>query len=657
MRPRSLADALRGRDDDALGRLLAARPDLVHPVPSDFTALAARATTGPSVSRCLDALSAVDLFILGVAAREDETTPARIRAQVQEALPGITAKEVTAAVDRLVDLALLWGTATELRAIHPVRDAAPEFPLPTWPVPQLTWSSIADVDAQGGVHAHEAIAHVRDLCDAWASTPPGVLRSGGLAIRDLAQTVRALNTDLVTAAISIEVATAAGLIADDEEEEPAYLPTDAYDTWLDSGGGRQWIALARAWLTMPRLPALTTERTNLLSAELDRRAVVALRRSVLALLAEAPAGAMVDAASARSVLDARVPRRAGALRDQVVEATFTEAGALGLLVGGALTSAGRLLIEGEEKGAEHAMATAMPAEIDHVLLQADLTMIAPGPVTPGVARTLRLVADVESRGHATVYRISESSLQRAIDAGWDAARITRELAQVSRTGVPQPLAYLIEDTARRHGAVRVGLATSYVRCDNPATIAAILNDRRMRTLDLTRISEEVLVSQAPSGELIAALRAGGYAPAAEAPDGSVVVREPRLRRAARPKHRRVTTSRPDSALVTATVRGLRSGERASRMPRDSVTVGPAGSGGVVPTSSAATVAALKSAIADTVPVWIAYADSDGTTTEQIVDPIRLGSGSLTAFDHRTEQVRTFAVARISGVAPLAESSS
>jgi predicted DNA-binding transcriptional regulator YafY len=51
-------------------------------------------------------------------------------------------------------------------------------------------------------------------------------------------------------------------------------------------------------------------------------------------------------------------------------------------------------------------------------------------------------------------------------------------------------------------------------------------------------------------------------------------------------------------------------------------------------------------------MWISYADTDGTNTDQIVDPIRLGSGTMTAFDHRTEQVRTFTIARVSGVAPL-----
>ena len=66
--PRSLADALRQRDDSGIAGLLTARPDLLHPVPSDFTALATRATSGPSVSRCLDALTSLELFVLSTAA-------------------------------------------------------------------------------------------------------------------------------------------------------------------------------------------------------------------------------------------------------------------------------------------------------------------------------------------------------------------------------------------------------------------------------------------------------------------------------------------------------------------------------------------------------------------------------------------------------------
>ena len=652
MTPRSLADALRARDDAGLARLLRARPDLLHPVPSDFTALAARATTGPSVSRCLDGLTAVDLFVLSTAARLTSTeaaSPGSVMTAVRDEVAGLPDAVIRDSLTRIVDLGLVWGTDAALRAIHPVRDALTDAAVPTWPAPELTWSSLGDpevLDAQGGVHAHDILTSIRELCDAWAMSPAPVMRSGGLALRDLAQAMRTLNADVTATSIVIELAAASGLIIDDGEEEPAWVPTDAYDRWLAEDSAHQWQRIATAWLTLPRLPALATERTNLLSADLDRRAVIGLRHAVLALLAEAPTGAMVDASSARAVLDARHPRRAGRLRDEVVEATFAEAAAVGLLVGGALTTAGRHLVAGDADLARKAMESAMPAEVDRVLIQADLTIIAPGPVVPELARTLRLLADVESRGHATVFRASTASIERALDAGWDPETIERTLAEISSTGIPQPLQYLIHDTARRHGAVRVGIASSYIRCEHEATIAAILADRRLRGLGLTRIGSDVLISHSGSGELIDALRASGYAPAAEAPDGSLVVRAPRERRVPAPRSRRASAIRTDSeALVSAAIRGLRSGERrVEDAPGD-------GDAPAIPAlSSAATVAALRKAISQVEPVWIAYADADGTTSQQVVDPIRLGGGTLTAFDHRIEQVRTFAVSRISGVA-------
>ena len=652
MTPRSLADALRARDDAGLARLLQARPDLLHPVPSDFTALAARATTGPSVSRCLDTLTALDLFVLACTARlsaVDAVAPDAISEAVRVETPRLPDDAVRASLARLVDLGLLWGSDDALRAIHPVRDALTDAPAPLWPLPELTWSSLGEpevLDAQGGVHAHDTLTSIRDLCDAWAMTPAPVMRSGGLALRDLGQAMRTLNADVTTTAIVIELSAAAGLIVDDGEEDPAWVPTDAYDRWLSVDAAHQWQRLAGAWLALPRLPAIATERTNLLSADLDRKAVIGLRQAVLTLLAEAPPGAMVTADSVRGVLDARHPRRAGRLRDEVVDATFVEAAALGLLVGGALTTAGRHLVAGDEDLARKAMEAAMPAEVDRVLIQADLTIIAPGPVVPELGRTLRLLADVESRGHATVFRASTASIERALDAGWDPQAIEQTLTEISSTGVPQPLVYLIHDTARRHGAVRVGIASSYIRCDHEATIAAILADRRLRGLGLTRVGSDVLVSQSGSGALIDALRASGYAPAAEAPDGSLVVRRQRELRVPAPRSRRAASTRPDpQALVTAAIRGLRSGERA----RDAGAA-EAEAPAMQPTSSAVTVAALRRAIAQVDPVWIAYADTDGTTSQQIVDPIRLGGGTLTAFDHRAEQVRTFSVARISGVA-------
>ena len=76
---------------------------------------------------------------------------------------------------------------------------------------------------------------------------------------------------------------------------------------------------------------------------------------------------------------------------------------------------------------------------------------------------LRLLADQESRGGGGVFRFSAASMRRAFDAGWSADDVHRWLAEHSSTGVPQPLQYLVDDVARRHGSIRVGPAGSYLR--------------------------------------------------------------------------------------------------------------------------------------------------------------------------------------------------
>lgn len=652
--PRSLADDLRGRTDDDLAELLRRRPDLLQPVASDITSLAARATTGPSVARCLDQLGAPSLYILGLVARLAADAPVMTTAISKTASERIPDKAVVAAsLEELRTLGLIWGPPDSVRAISAVRDLVGE-PLVTWPRPDPVIVANHDtsfVDEQSGLNALETVAHVREVLDSWASEPPQVLRSGGLSIRDFATTTRLLGVDASQAALWIEVAHAAGLLADDQEESPCWVPTDAYDRWLVLSSAQQWSTLAQAWLTMPRLSSRADDRTNLLTADADRRAVVLVRRSVLELMTEVPVGKSIDVESLRAVLDDRHPRRRGALRDQALDATIHEGTALGVIAAGSLTSAGRAMLGNGDAVA--AITSWLPAEVDHVLLQGDMTMIAPGPLTASLSRQLRVLADIESRGHATAYRITPDSIRRALDIGWDSEGIQELLNAASTTQLPQALVYLIDDTARRHGAVRVGTAMSYIRCDEPGTLATLLGDRRMKSLVLHRIASTVLVSQAPASEVIATLRDSGFAPAAEAPDGTVVVRRSDERRTATPKHAKATTSRHNpETLITAALKALRASERSQSAPRGATVTGPATAGAIPRTSSAAIIAALKVAISESTPMWISYADTDGTNTDQIVDPIRLGGGTMTAFDHRTEQVRSFTIARVSGIAPL-----
>lgn len=658
--PRSLADALRMLDDDGLGRLLTLRPDLLHPAPSDITALAARATTGPSVARCIDGLDALELFALSRAATLTATYPAgaaALQADIAANCPA-DAGAIASSLSSLVSRALVWGDDEALRAVHPVRDAIGIVPAPPWPAPLAVGKpSPVDVDAQAGIHAYEAIAAVRDIIDILGSEPAPVLRSGGLAVRDFARVMRALGLSAGIASLWLEIALSAGLIGDDQEATPQWMPTNDADRWLEQPAAKQWARLARAWLSLPRIPSSATERTNVLTGDDERRAVTVLRRQALQVLAES--GASMEAADITAVLDFRQPRRAGALRAEVVRALLDEGTRIGVVAAGAITSAGRALLEpsaGRTKDpTEAAITTCMPALVEKGLVQADMTMVVPGPPSAALAKTLRMIADVESRGHATVYRISESSVRRAFDAGWDASSVKSALAAASSTKVPQPIDVLIEDVARRHGAVRVGIAYAYIRSDAPEILAAIITDKRLRPLGLTRIADTVITSATPPGALIEALRDAGYSPAAEAGDGEVVLRPAHEHRAPSRPRASGSVSRRQPDIVDATVRALRAGDRTSRAPRGDVVVGEAGSGSMTrPTSSVAAVAALRSAVEEAAPVWIAYADNDGTSTEQIVDPIRVGGGSFVAFDHRTESVRSFHISRISGIARIEE---
>jgi hypothetical protein len=546
-----------------------------------------------------------------------------------------------------------------------VRDLVAGTPVPQWPSPAPGKGELRqarDVDAQAALHAREAMALVRDLLDDWSVHPPGILRSGGLALRDFATARSRLHADWARTALTIEVAHAARLVADDGEDPPRWVPTDHFDAWASKPPAEQWIDLVDAWLTLPRLPSLAGEKTQVLTADRDRRAIPVLRRDIITLLASLPEGSALTEEGILAVLDDRQPRRAGELRRLTVSATLREGADLGLLVAGALSTAARLLLDTDAatpaarrahaQRVASALSAALPTDVDHVLIQADLTIIAPGPLVASVARSLRLLADVESRGHATVFRISESSVRRALDAGWDAEAIHSLLAEISRTPVPQPLTYLIDDVARRHGAVRVGSALAYVRSDNPDALGALVADRRLASLGLHRIADTVVICHAPTSEVIAALRGAGYAPAAESPDGAVVIRRPEDRRIRAPRAVAVTTRRaPEDALVSAAVRTLRAGDRASG-PRRATVVGPASTADLPSLSSTAIVTALRGALGDARPVWIGYADTDGAVSQQIVDPLRLHGGVLTAFDHRTDSVRQFAVSRVTGVADL-----
>ncbi|MDQ1010028.1 hypothetical protein QFZ82_004513 [Streptomyces sp. V4I23] len=307
------------------------------------------------------------------------------------------------------------------------------------------------------------------------------------------------------------------------------------------------------------------------------------------------------------------------------------------------------------------LAPLLPEPLDHVLLQADLTAVAPGPLERPLAETLAVLADVESKGGATVYRFTPASVRRALDAGRAAADLHTFLTRHSRTPVPQPLAYLIDDVARRHGHLRVGAASAYVRCDDDALLAEILADKRSQGLRLRRLAPTVLAAQADPAALLDGLRAMGYAPAAESAEGDVVITRAHARRTpprTAPAPVPDGPPVPDATLLGAAVKAIRAGDLAATVERKPVAEAavPVPDGEMPRTTPAETLATVQAAAMTGSAVWIGYVNADGAASQRVIAPVRVEGGFVTAYDHTADEVRTYPLHRITGVAELADDS-
>lgn len=510
------------------------------------------------------------------------------------------------------------------------------------------------VDRAAAGAAFEAVRRTVLLLETWGVAPPAVLRTGGLGVRELKAAAALLQVNEQEAALLVEIASRAGLLgmARVPGGDQVWAPTDLFDRWETQPVAEQWLVLAKTWLDSPRLAGLvgTKDRAgktwNALVPELSGHYVADTRRRALEVVAHLPSGQVLATGTGVPSLVERLvwlrPRRP-ATRAEVAGWAIAESAHLGVTGLGGLSEPGRALLAGEDERAVAALTPLLPTPVDHVLLQADLTAVAPGPLETALGRQLHEVADIESRGGATVHRFTSASVRRALDGGWTVKEVHQFVAAISRTPVPQALTYLIDDVARTHGAIRVGHAEAFLRADDEAALTALMHHPRASGLELRRIAPTVLISALPVDLLLPTLRALGSAPVVEAPDGSVHVARPDLIRA---RGRRPSPEGADVARRTAQVHqviaALRAGDRA-------VAARPATTTRLTP---AETLARLRVAVEANQPVWIGYVDNHGTSSERIVEPRRVDGGQLMAYDHRSEDTRGFAIHRITAVRPV-----
>jgi hypothetical protein len=521
--------------------------------------------------------------------------------------------------------------------------------------PKLTGSKRdkKQVDLAAIANVSTVLRWVEELLNFWAQEPADALRAGGLGVRDLKVLSTHLGVDDACTAFIAELAYLSSLISIDANDQ--ILPSNKFDMWLMQSPADRWQVLASQWLITSRVSGLVgrleSKNVAALGPELDRVNASKVRGLTLSLLKENP-GVSPEWNSFKSVLDWRAPlRRNSSLQDELAEWTLREAEWLGITGQGSISKYGIGFLDGEDLDLIN---QDLPKTVDHILIQSDNTAIAPGPLEHEISQSLAMMAEIESRGGATVYRFSEATIRRALDHGKTGDEIKSFLTKTSKTPMPQPLEYLIADVAKKHGKLRVGNTSSFIRCEDTALISQIMNDKKLEILGLRRIAPEVVICQMDATDAMRILRESGYLPAGESANGMMLTGVKSNRALTKPRPPRIIgeVELPTDESLVAAIRSLRTGEKSTHRQTRLRQVANEALGALPRTTANETMDVLQQYISEEKTLSIGYADNNGGVTHRIIDPMRISAGALIARDHATGEVQSFRIPRITGVAPL-----
>lgn len=595
--PRTLTQMFRDWDDAALSQLLVLRPDLAVPAPTDYSQIASRSTTRHSVSQGLDLLTSFELWVAqrvcayaggtpdqsSADALDAEAFAAMVVADaggsvVPAAASAPTTSEVVDALDRLLSLGLLWGDSSSLRAVRAMASsltgvdatAKPEAHPPRFDDAPRQSGDLVDKVAAGS--AFELVRRIDVLVEHCDHHPAILVKSGELASRETRTFGALLDLPAPIAGLHIKIARAAGLLGS-TGSELRLIPTTEFDDWQSLTLAAQWERLAAAWLD-------------------QHEAGISgwLKRLCLQGIASLGDQVVLTPEQLHAWVSWQRPRRAPSTV-RPISSILDQAAWVGVTGLGTLSSFGSRLVEAPDQASgapalsdpPSTLAALLPARVASLLVQADLTAIAPGPLDADAARDLGSLADVESRGGATVYRFSAATLKRARTLGWRIPDIVATLERRSSTPLPQPLLYLIHDLERvpartePAGGSQGPSSAGYVEHAGPV---------RAPAPKLEPSGPEVLTSAAAQ-YLVHALRHTED----DASDEAV--------------HRPQTGNRIDSPLAT-----------------------------------------LREAVETGEVVWFGYVDTKGASGERLVLAKAVDEGRLHARDSRTDEALTVPLHRI-----------
>lgn len=462
------------------------------------------------------------------------------------------------------------------------------------------------VDRRSAERADQAVATVSGLVAELDAEPARQLHKGGLSLPAVKKLAEALATDHEVVMRAIRLASHADLIS---LSDGYWTPKETAKTWNREPVESRWRELATRWSR-----SLPDEIREMLT-----------RHSHPGWNAHA-----------RDHLLWRFPLDQQAKADDF-DAWSRESEWLGVTADSVVSSAGLALLHGNQSEAQQALKVLLPATVSRVYLQDDLSVVSPGPLAPKVSTRLRTMAALESRTLAPTFRFSHASLDHALTLGETADTIRSFLHTISLTGLPQPLEYLIDDVARRHGVLRArpnGQGTILSSSDG-SILGEIEVDRRLRSLSLERGDGTTLVTRLPLNTTYWLLRGAKHPVVAENADGSAVVMPPP--RTSHGSLRASARKRPEveSDHTSELVRRLR--ENAARTMANN---------SAESAEQSLLIRELDQAIRARQLLSVVVLLADESTSRYTLEPTALAKGRLRGLDRGADIERTLPVSRI-----------
>lgn len=507
-------------------------------------------------------------------------------------LPSLTASEA-AALLRATDGEDAGRERDALTALALLRpDGTPYAPLAS----VLAGRSVAEVDevAAPGPAAETAAAHaaerafttvavLADVLLVARETPFALLAGGSISAGEKRQLADSgISADIVDTLLSIALDAGLAVTADRR-----LRTTASAETWLRSSVADRWTVLVTSFRA-------------------------ALPRGV-----RAPSGGWIppEAWPLAHPWDPSWPERSRLLREA--------ARLLGLVAEDGTEPEWAASVRRGEDVDPAALVRLLPAEVDRIFLQNDLTAIAPGPLEPALDVRLRAIAARESAAQASSYRFTAESMAHAFVAGESEESILEFLKGISLTGIPQPLSYLVAQTAQRHGLVRVSTDDETGRTRIESTdlhlIQAMAVDQSLRPLALAKHAES-LTTRVGRETVYWALTDARYPATLVGADGAVPVRE---RHPAPP----VTAAPADDRDLNGLIARLRDHQG--------------------PDADAAWLdRELEAAVRAKAVLQVTVGMPDGSTRELLLEATGIGGGRLRGRDRAADVERTLPVSSI-----------